>query len=105
MKNKNLAKEKKWVVYLHENPFNNKKYIGITSQSPPQKRWNSGSKYHYNLPFYRDILKYGWKNFNHIILETDISFDKINEIEQYYIELYDTLNPEKGYNRIKGGLH
>ena len=101
---KKMDEKTKWIVYLHENPFNNKKYVGITSQDP-ERRWGGGSGYHNNLPFYKDIRKYGWKNFKHTILETGISTADIGKIEQYYIDLYDTLNPEKGYNRANGGLN
>lgn len=101
---KKMNDQTMWIVYLHENPFNNKKYIGITSQDP-LKRWKGGSGYYNNLPFYKDIKKYGWNNFKHKILEENIPQSQIGEREQYYIELYDTLNPNKGYNRAKGGLN
>jgi hypothetical protein len=32
-----------YIVYLHVNRVNNKKYFGITSQNP-LKRWNNGKK-------------------------------------------------------------
>jgi predicted GIY-YIG superfamily endonuclease len=59
-------------VYIHINKSNNKKYIGITSQKP-EKRWGNGKNYKKNTYIRRAIDKYGWDNFEHIILKTNLS--------------------------------
>ena len=40
--------------------------------------------------------------FNFIILE-ECSSNLLDEKEKYWIEFYDTTNPEKGYNLTTGG--
>ena len=64
-----------WVVYCHINKINQKKYVGITSQTA-QKRWKNGFGYTSSPHFYVAIQKYGWDNFEHVIL-----FDGLTEQE------------------------
>ena len=92
----------RYYIYCHENKINGKKYIGQSCQTS-EKRWNSGYGY-MNCPrFYSAIQHYGWDNFTHIILEENLSSQEANEREKYYINLYNTLNPENGYNLVEGG--
>lgn len=94
-----------WTVYKHTNLYNNKIYIGITSQ-PIEDRWKNGNGYKNNQIFYKDIQKYGWKEgFLHEILIIVDSGEEAGEIEQKYIQLYDNQNPNKGYNKAKGGFN
>ena len=91
-------------IYLHKNKINNKVYIGQTIQENPQSRWKKGKGYKTCISFYRAIQKYGWENFQHIILEKgDFSLKELNEKEKFYIKLYDSTNPKKGYNITEGG--
>lgn len=85
----------RYTIYKHTSP-DNKIYIGRTTL-PVDQRWQNGRGYKFNKVFYNDIIKYGWDNFNHEILEyTD---DKLRE--QYWISFYDSTNPNKGYNVFK----
>ena len=93
--------EKKFILYMHISP-SNKKYIGITSQSP-RERWQNGLGYRGNVHFTNAIKKYGWDNFEHIILFEGLSKEEAEIMEQCYIALYDTMNDEKGYNKTEGG--
>lgn len=87
------------LIYLHRNLINQKVYIGKTKHiENPNIRWSNGKGYS-NQPFYDEILKYGWENFEHIILETNIPDNLIVERENYWINFYDAINPEKGYNQ------
>lgn len=90
---------KKFIVYQHKNKMNNKSYIGITSQDP-EKRWNNGEGYKLQ-PFYEAIKKYGWDNFEHIILEKNLTKKQAEEKEQFYIKYFDSYR--KGYNFSEGG--
>ena len=90
-----------YVVYIHISP-SNKRYIGITSQKP-NRRWRNGKGYERNEYFTRAINKYGWDNFEHIILATDLTEEQAENMEIELIAKYDTTNPSKGYNITKGG--
>ena len=89
------------MVYMHENPTNQKKYIGITNTSP-KERWNNGLGYKYNTKFYADIKKYGWAFFRHEILFTELTYVEAKQIEDELIHKYDTVN--MGYNNTYSGL-
>ena len=91
-----------YCVYLHQNKINGKVYIGQTCQKP-QYRWNSGEGYKNCTYFYKAIQKYGWESFQHIILEENLTLEEANLLEQYYIEIYNSTNPQSGYNSQTGG--
>lgn len=95
--------DNKYCVYCHTNKINGKKYIGITSQKPT-KRWGvDGKKYHDCPKFYNAIQKYGWDNFYHDILFTNLSKNEACEKEVELIELYNTNDKNCGYNITSGG--
>lgn len=94
-----MIKDKKWLVYIHISP-SNKYYIGITSQTAEQ-RWRKGKGYKTCVKFFKAIQKYGWENFEHIILFENLSREIANEIEKYLIAKYDTI--DNGYNITEGG--
>lgn len=79
----------KYCVYCHTNKINGKKYIGITSQKP-EHRWRNGEGYKNNEYFYHSIQKYGWHNFSHEILYTDLSKIEAENLEIKLIAEYDT---------------
>lgn len=90
-------------IYMHKNKINNKVYIGQTKQKL-EKRWKNGFSYKGSKYFWNAIQKYGWDNFEHILLIDDIeSQTKANLIERYYIYLYNSTNKEYGYNIDAGG--
>lgn len=92
-------------IYMHINKINGKKYVGQTKQVLKQ-HWKNGLGYIEEQPyFYKAIKKYGWNNFEHILLETNINtLEEANEREKYWITFYDAKNPEKGYNLTDGGV-
>ena len=94
--------DKQYCVYLHTNDYNGKVYVGITSQVP-HRRWNNGKGYINNKYFYRSIEKYGWHNFSHKILYTDLSKEEAEQLEIKLIKEYNSANPEYGYNIELGG--
>ena len=88
-------------VYCHTTP-NGKRYIGMTKLDV-EKRWGRGGGY-VNCPlFHRAIEKYGWDNIEHTILCWCSSKENAAFLERYFIEKYDTHNPEHGYNLTDGG--
>lgn len=93
------------IIYLHRNKINNKVYIGQTIQNNPNSRWKNGHGYKTCYYFYNAIQKYGWDNFEHIILEQNDNWtqDELNNKEKEYINLYQANNPQYGYNTTDGG--
>lgn len=91
----------KFILYEHVSP-NGKRYIGITSKKA-NKRWERGSGYKTNTYFYNAIQKYGWDNFEHNILKTDLSKEEACKLEREYISKYKSNQFQYGYNRSMGG--
>jgi hypothetical protein len=91
-----------YTVYMHINKINNKKYIGITQQKL-KKRWGNGNGYKNNIYFWRAIKKYGWDNFEHIVLFKNINELTAKETEKYLIQKYNTYDANYGYNISLGG--
>lgn len=92
---------KEFIVYMHENKINHKKYIGITCQKPSQ-RWRGGKGYKIGA-FKKAIDKYGWNNFEHNILYEHLSKEEACEKEIEMIDKYKTMNKKYGYNMCEGG--
>lgn len=93
-----------FTIYIHKNKINNKVYIGQTKQECLNDRWKNGAGYKPCTYFYAAIQKYGWDNFEHEILEQgDWTQEEANQKEKFYIQLYDSTNPNKGYNIKSGG--
>ena len=89
------------IVYMHRNKINGKIYIGQTMyQDNPELRWGkNGEGYYRNELFAPDIFKYGWDNFEHIILAKDLNRNEAITLEKYYIRKYRTDEEKYGYNR------
>ena len=93
---------KNYYIYKHTNKINGKVYIGQTCQKP-EYRWNNGEGYKRQAYFYSAIQKYGWNNFEHIILKGDLTLKEANYWEEYYIKQYNSTNKQYGYNISFGG--
>lgn len=92
-----------YTVYQHKNKINEKVYIGITSQKPEQRWGSQGCNYKSSPHFYSAIQKYGWDNFEHNILFTDLTKEQACLKEQELIKEYNSTNREFGYNSTSGG--
>lgn len=91
--------KRKWCVYKHTNKINGKCYIGITWNV--KERWRSNGKA-YKGYFGNAIQKYGWHNFEHEILFSELTKDEACKKEIELIKKLNTLIPN-GYNLTKGG--
>lgn len=89
-----------YVVYKHTCP-NGRAYIGITKQNL-ERRWRSGTHYDYNRRFFLEIVKYGWDNFKHEIIDSGLSYEAAKQKETEYIEKFKTADERFGYNRSHG---
>lgn len=89
-----------WSVYKHTIP-DGKVYIGISSKDPVQ-RWNNGFGYQTQLKFFKEIVRYGWDNITHEIIETNLTETDARELEKTLIkaEQTNTLNTQlrEGYS-------
>lgn len=90
-------------IYMHINKINNKKYIGQTKLKP-KDRWGKNGNGYKNQYFYNAIQKYGWNNFEHLILEDNLTEKEVNIKEKYWIKFYNTIVPN-GYNISPGGTN
>ena len=92
--------ERLWSVYCHTSP-SNKVYIGIAKDV--KHRWRGdGSGYKGSNRIYNAIKKYGWDNFRHDIIATDLTRKEACEMEIDLINKYNSTDENFGYN-LKGG--
>lgn len=104
----NIENERIYTVYKHTLPKefsgkeNNMVYIGITSIIP-EKRWRNGQGYWQNKYFYNAIHKYGWSNFEHIIITDGLTKSEAENMEIELIREYNSANRLYGYNLDLGG--
>ena len=84
-------------VYIHTNKVTGEKYVGATTQKP-SLRFRDGKGYKGNKQFWEDIQKYGWNNFEHLVLpKVYTTPEELNQAELELIEKLDTVN--NGYNK------
>lgn len=93
--------DQNYFVYIHKNKINNKIYIGITSEQSPEIRWKKG--YSHNKHFSSAIQKYGWDNFEHIIVSYGLNKIQAEEKEIELIQFYNANDSHYGYNLTSGG--
>lgn len=91
-----------YVLYVHRNKINGKRYIGITNNV--HKRWYGKGKHYEQCPrFAAAIHKYGWDCFEHEIILEGLTLEQANERERFYIAKYRTTEKDFGYNIQDGG--
>lgn len=88
-------------MYVHISP-SNKYYVGITSRRP-EERWRSGKGYKHNSHFTNAINKYGWDNFQHEIVASNLMENEAKNFEKLLISKLNSNNPNFGYNISAGG--
>jgi group I intron endonuclease len=94
-------------IYVIINTVNQKRYIGNSANI--QVRWNYHKSHlargaHENDHFQKAYNKYGVEKFEYcIIQECENDPYILDEFEKYYIAMYQTRNPQFGYNKTGGG--
>src|SRR6266566_7649641 len=88
-------------IYLITNTKNWKRYVGKDSNIP--YRWTDHKaklriETHSNSHLQSSWNNYGESVFSYVILRY-CKREELVEWEQFYMDLYDTLNPSRGYNK------
>lgn len=96
-----MPEDRKYCVYRHTSP-SGKVYVGITCQNPI-RRWAHGHGYRNNPYFSNAIKKYGWDNFTHEVLFSDLTKEDACEKEIELIRFHKSNNEDYGYNISSGG--
>lgn len=97
-----------YTIYCITNLVNSKVYIGYTSKSS-EIRFKShissmNCKRNLNKFLYRAFRKYGIENFIcDVLYQSKDKFHITNNMEQYFINEYKSMNDEFGYNMCIGG--
>jgi group I intron endonuclease len=96
-----------FTIYLITNKLSGKVYVGQTEQVL-ERRWslhksrarrNEG----YTAHLYNAVRKYGFDSFEIKEIASCNSLEWCNYLETLYILIYDSMNPEIGYNMNSGG--
>lgn len=87
-------------IYKRTNLINGMIYIGQTINSL-ELRWRQEDRS--NQAIGKAVKKFGSENFKNELIEEVNSKEEMNERERYWIAYYNSNNPEKGYNKTKGG--
>lgn len=92
--------ERVYTVYLHTSP-SNKYYVGIT-RLKVNDRWRNGEGYRKQV-FYNAIQKYGWDNFDHEIIASNLTKEEAENFEIKLIAELHSNDSRYGYNVDNGG--
>lgn len=98
-----MKEEKRWIVYVHTNKVNGKKYVGITCRSLRVRCGVNGKRYSSCPLFWNAICKYGWENFEHDVLYCNLTKDAACAMEISLIASLKLNDTRYGYNILKGG--
>lgn len=90
------------IIYCAYNKVNQKRYIGQTVQRLCERRAAHYTK-DPEIYFHKALHKYNKEDFDWSIIDEAQSKEELNQKEQFWIQYYDTLNPDKGYNLLPGG--
>jgi len=106
-------------IYLVTNTTNRKVYVGqVKCPRSIKDRWNEhlvegrklrkdrksnpGKKIN-NTHFNNALAKYDESVWQLSKLDISFNLEELNESERYWIKIYDSINPKKGYNMKEGG--
>ena len=93
-----------YCVYIHINKINGKKYVGQTIFGDyPKRRWRNGTGYSNQLYFHSAIEKYGWDNFEHEVIASNLTKEEADNFEKLLIAKLNTSDRNFGYNLTLGG--
>jgi len=88
-------------IYILINKINNKVYIGQTIDFKRRMREYNNNKISNKI--HNSIKKYGWDNFDKLILDKANNKEELDILECFYIEKFQSI--EFGYNQKNGGTY
>ena len=95
-------------IYKYENLINHMVYIGqaIDLEKRHKKHLTNIYDEQHQEDIYKAFREFGINNFSYEILEQfeDFDLEKINNLECYYINKFNSLKPN-GYNMVPGGTN
>lgn len=93
------------IIYMVRNKINNKIYFGQTTKSGFEERYGGNfPKNCSNDHIKASIKKYGWENFEVVEeFDTATSREELNDLEEMYIKMRNTIDRKYGYNKKHGG--
>ena len=87
---------------------NGKKYFGQTREKDPNTRFQghkTEAKCGTDTRFYRAIRKYGFENFEFVVVQEWDTAEEANRAERWWIKEFRTQDPSTGYNTDVGGTY
>lgn len=91
-----------YCVYVHTNLINGKMYVGLSKNA--DERWRGNGKNYWESPkFWNAIKKYGWENFDHEIIASNLTREEACNMERLLIKKLKTQDDRFGYNINEGG--
>lgn len=96
-------------IYLLKNKVNDKMYIGYTENFDKRMKQHEYFAYYNNKQYdskhlYRAIRKYGWINFEKLVIYQSIYEENVKLMEEFFIRDYNTHHRfGQGYNMTYGG--
>ena len=92
--------QKGYCIYAHINKVNGKIYIGISKNV--KNRWAAKEENYKRSPaIYNAFKKYGWDNFDHIVMWDNMTKEEACQMERAMIFLFQFT--KKSYNIAEGG--
>lgn len=96
-----MQSKNNFLVYIHKLKSDGRVYVGQTNSSLSRRSGNQGQRYKSCTKFWHAIQKYGWENFEHIVIQENLTLEQANQLEAELIEKYDSIN--NGFNLVSGG--
>jgi group I intron endonuclease len=105
-KEKTMAKRNDYcTIYLLTNTENGKIYVGQSWYPTYARMGRDGSNYSHSPYIYNAIKLHGVDKFKYTVLEACKSQEEADRLEDIYVDKYNSLHHDIGYNIKKGGQH
>lgn len=95
----------RYIIYCIKNKINNKVYIGYTSKTIQERflKHIKNAENKINRRLYDSMNHHGFDNFEIIEIDECDDKSKAEEMESWYIYIFKSKEPDRGYNMTWGG--